>query len=415
MDRMRRFLNIQYALIQGLYWMGFGVAFSFAAVYLQYRGYSNSYLGMVMAGGNVAALILSPLLAELVDKKGRGSVIACLWLLLSAQVCAVAVVMNTSGSSVLASLCYGAYLALIICVNPLNTQLCFEMEKAFCPMNYGAARGFGSVAYAPFVFALGILCGKFTPGMLPIAGLLLLVAQIILLLITTVQFSGRKPEDRAGNGKAGAEKGSSIFLFISGNRRFCLMLLGVALLFFAHNIVNNFMINVVRNVGGDEADVGSVNGFMAVMEIPAMFMYDRLMRRFSCPATVRFAAAMFAVKALCIAAAPSLTALIAAHTLQAFSFAVITPALVRYVDLYIDRRDSAKGQSLAYAMTTLGSIFASSIGGIMYDMISVRATLVFGVLAAAAGAVMCAAFTRHRRDMALGKEKIINKSRTRGR
>lgn len=394
MDRKRRFLNIQYALIQGLYWMGFGVAFSFAAVYLQYRGYSNSSLGLVMAGGNVAALILSPLLAEFVDKKGRRSVIACLWLMLLAQVCSIVVVMNTRGSSTLASLCYGAYLTLIICVNPLNTQLCFEMEKAFCPMNYGAARGFGSIAYAPFIFALGILCGKYTPSMLPVAGLALLGAQLVLLIITTVQFSRCKSEDRAGSSKAEAEKSSSIFQFISGNRCFCFMLLGVALLFFAHNIVNNFMINVVRNVGGDETDVGSINGFMAVMEIPAMFMYDRIMRRFSCPSTVRFAAAMFAVKALCIAAAPSFAALIAAHTLQAFSFAVITPALVRYVDLYIDRRDSAKGQSLAYAMTTLGSIFASSIGGVMFDMISVRATLMVGVLAAAVGAVMCAAFTQ---------------------
>ena len=171
------------------------------------------------------------------------------------------------------------------------------------------------------------------------------------------------------------------------------MMLGVALLFFAHNLVNNYLINVVRNVGGDSASMGSLNAFMALFELPAMFLYDRLTRRVSCSATLRFAAVVFALKALAIALSVNMAMLYAAHLLQALSFAVLTPALVRYVNLTIDHRDSVKGQAISYGMTTLGSIFSSSLGGLMFDAFSVSTTLLIGSAASALGAAVCIGFT----------------------
>lgn len=93
-------------------------------------------------------------------------------------------------------------------------------------------------------------------------------------------------------------------------------------------------------------------------------------------------------------------ALYAAHLLQAFSFAVITPACVRYVNLYIDSRDSAKGQSISYGMTTLGSIFASSLGGLMFDKLSVGATLLVGAAVSALGAAVCLSFSKSQKRSA---------------
>lgn len=49
---MKRILNINYAGIQGAYWMCFGVISIFASVLLLDRGYSNADIGMVFAVGN---------------------------------------------------------------------------------------------------------------------------------------------------------------------------------------------------------------------------------------------------------------------------------------------------------------------------------------------------------------------------
>ena len=56
-----------------------------------------------------------------------------------------------------------------------------------------------------------------------------------------------------------------------------MMLLGVAVLFFTHNLITNFMINIVRNVGGDSSDMGSINGVMALLEIPVMLAVMMIM------------------------------------------------------------------------------------------------------------------------------------------
>ena len=73
---------------------------------------------------------------------------------------------------------------------------------------------------------------------------------------------------------------------------------------------------------------------------------------------------------------------------QALSFALMIPAMVQYVNLVVDPKDSAKGQAIANGMMTLGAVFASLIGGPMYDLLSVRTTLVIGTIIALAGTVI---------------------------
>ena len=217
-----------------------------------------------------------------------------------------------------------------------------------------------------------------------------LQAAALLLLCLSI----RNVEEDANLRRRSKSASSSFPQFYRENRRFFGVLAGVALLFFTQNLVNNYLINVVRNVHGDTSDMGLISGFTAVMEIPMMFLYDRLLRRFSCASTVRFASSMFVLKALAIALAPSIGGLYAANVLQMLSFAMITPAMVQYVILNIDHKDSAKGQALAFGMVTLGNILSSAIGGMLYDALPVRSVLLVGAAAALVGAIFCHVFTR---------------------
>ena len=58
--------------------------------------------------------------------------------------------------------------------------------------------------------------------------------------------------------------------------RFCLLLLGIAVIFAANNTVNNFLINVMQNLRGNYADLGRLSFFSAVIEFPAMLAYSRV-------------------------------------------------------------------------------------------------------------------------------------------
>lgn len=384
-------LNMLYGAVQGLYWMGICVCINFAALFLQSGGYSNSELGIIMAFGNVAGFVISPLLASVVDSSKRITLYHCLWVLLAVQALCLAFFAFFPSRSLPLSLLYCLYMGCVIAVNPLNTQMCTELEQLCGGINYGAARGVGSVSFSAMALVMGLLTKKYGASVLPLSGLVSVFAQGGVLYVITRR-TGMRPT--AAQPQRSGDQAASLAGFIRGNGRFCVLMLGIAMLFFSCNLSNNFLINIARNVGGDEASLGGINAFMALTEVPVMFLYDRMARKIGCPATIRIAAAAFVAKALGIALAGSVPALYAAHALQALSFAVITPAMVRYVNLYISSKDSAKGQSISYNMTTLGSIFASCLGGVMFDSMSVRAALLTGTAVAAVGAAVCLAFAR---------------------
>lgn len=389
MEKTSRELNIKYSFVQAGYWMGVCVAFSFSAVMLQARGFSNAELGRIMATGNICGFILSQLLGERLDRSKRLTVYHVLWTMHLLQFVLLAAFALIPGHGAVISAIFIPYVALEVCINPVNTQLYNLIELRGIHINYGLTRGIGSMSYAIISAILGTAAGIFGAAALPIAGLALIIFRCTALLCIQLRLNRsdlvmEKPI-RAPN----QEDSRSLASFLRYNPRFCGLLLGIALIFSGHNMVTNFMINVVRSVGGNETGMGWLNAFMASTEIPMMFLYDRLTRRVKCSATVRFAAIVFVVKAASFAFAQSMLGLYGACMLQALSYALLIPASVRYVNLYIAPADCAKGQALIAGMTSLGSIFASFFGGMLYDLTSVRTTLLVGLFVAASGAVLC--------------------------
>lgn len=387
MKKHQRYTSIAYFALQGGYWMSVCIANSYAAVFLQHRGYSNSALGMVLAIGNIAGFLLAPNLAALVDRSRRVTVYHCIWALLAAQALILAGFALIPGKSLMLSLLYCLYMATVVAVNPLNTELCFELAQWSRPVSYSPARGIGSLCYALMSFAMGQLTLRLGADVHPYAGLFCLLCQVVSTGVITWARSRVRPENAIHGGQK--EEGLGLMAFIRANARFCVMMFSLALLFFSYNVSDFFLINILRSVEGDAGDLGNISAFKAVLEIPVMLFYTRLTERFRCSAVLRFAALAFVAKALAITMAGSVAMLYAANLLQALSFALVIPAMVQYVSLVITPKDSAKGQAIANGMITLGAIFASLIGGWLYDALSVHATLLIGVAVAVCGMLLC--------------------------
>ncbi len=386
MAAKNRVINIKYSLVQSGCWMNMCIAISCAAVFLQSRGYSNSRLGFVIAAGSMEAFFLSPVLGGIVDRSDKIDSGTMLWILLASQAVVLTLFYFLPGCSFAVSLFYSLFLCIATCMVPLVTQLCFDMEQFGYSINYGIARGIGSLAYAASAAALGQLLVRHSPAMLTAAGLILTAFEMAMLFLFTF---------RSGNGekvsvrKAPDEESASMLTFISENRRFFVLMLGVVFIFFAHQLPCNFLINIVRSVGGNEKDLGNINAFMAVTELPVMLLYDRISRRLGCPRCMRIAVVFFILKSLSIALSSSLSVLFVSHVLQGVSYALLTPALVEYVDLYVPHKDSARGQAVSYAMVTMGTVLASLIGGMLLDSLTVRQTMLTGTAACAVGMVIC--------------------------
>lgn len=388
MNLSEKKLNIYYSFLQIAYWVTSAVVFCFTTVFLQFRGYSNYEIGIVFAVGNIIGFVSQPLIAGYIDRSDRRTLLRCIRITAVLAVLLMLAVYFLPSGSVSLIVAYALLVAGNTLLNPLCISLSFYIESWGCGINFSRARAHGSLSFAVCNVILGMLVQRVSENAVPTAFILFSsLLGLATLLFVPVDRAHRiaAPERRV---QSASEKPSGLLEFARENKRFMLFLLGTATLYFTHGMIGNFMIEFIRSIGGGSEDMGNVLAFMTVVEVPVMLLFGRLTQRFKCSSLLRFAVIMFTVKELMIYLASSLPALYAAEALQAFSFALFVPASVRYVDEVIAKHNAVKGQAFVTSMMTLGSIFASYIGGLLLDTSTPGFTLLVGVIVSAVGTLI---------------------------
>ena len=388
MNLSEKKLNIYYSFLQIAYWVTSAVVFCFTTVFLQFRGYSNYEIGIVFAVGNIIGFVSQPLIAGYIDRSDRRTLLRCIRITAVLAVLLMLAVYFLPSGSVSLIVAYALLVAGNTLLNPLCISLSFYIESWGCGINFSRARALGSLSFAVCNVILGMLVQRVSENAVPTAFILFSsLLGLATLLFVPVDRAHRiaAPERRM---QSASEKPSGLLEFARENKLFMLFLLGTATLYFTHGMIGNFMIEFIRSIGGGSEDMGNVLAFMTVVEVPVMLLFGRLTQRFRCSSLLRFAVIMFTVKELMIYLASSLPALYAAEALQAFSFALFVPASVRYVDEVIAKHNAVKGQAFVTSMMTLGSIFASYIGGLLLDTSTPGFTLLVGVIVSAVGTLI---------------------------
>ncbi|MBO6013916.1 MAG: MFS transporter [Oscillospiraceae bacterium] len=377
--------TLAYSAVQASYWMTICAAIAFAVVHLQDLGYSNTELGLILAGGNLSGAVLGPTVSARIDRNpaAKPSVLAPVFL--SAQALTLLAQLLFPVRGPVMTLAVLLQIGFSLTVNSINLKLYVDCLSQGHSIDFGIARGIGSLAFVFSSIILGKLVTRFSVNILPAAGLLLCLLQLLshMAMCRFVSYRDGREEQR--------EKASDLLGFFARNRRFCVLLIGTVFLFFAHNSIFNFLINVTKNVGGDTETMGWLNGYIAAVEIPVMLLFSRLRKLADCKVLLRISFLCFILKGTAIALVGSVPALAAAFLLQAPSFALYTAAIVPFVNEEIPFEDSAKAQSLMYTMTTVGTVLSSVISGRLFDIIPVRSVIWISVAAAFIGAVIAAA------------------------
>ena len=405
--RNRTKYTISYSCVQASFWMSLCVFSGFAAVYLQSLDYTNASLGMILACGTLLGSLLGPELSSAIDRSTEDRITASSLMpkVIAAEALATVIMLLVPVKGIVTSVSFVAFIALATTINSLVLKLYSDAVYCGMDIDYGVSRSMGSLGYVLTSFAVGSLCEAISPRAVPAAGLAVCAFQLLSFL----KFSGYLKGQQAGAGKTDysqalsekskkEEGSSSITAFLIRNKAFCLILLGSTLIFFSHNTLCNFFINVVKNVGGSTSDMGFLNGLMALIEIPVIFFYTKLTRNFRTSSVLRAGFIFFTAKAAAVALAGSVAGIAGALLLQAPSFGLYTGAIVPYVDEVISHEDSAKAQSLAFSVTMLGSVFASTISGHLFDVMPVTSVMWISCAACAVGSVLAVLGVRGTRD-----------------
>ena len=156
--------------------------------------------------------------------------------------------------------------------------------------------------------------------------------------------------------------------FIIRNKNFVIFSFAVMLIFFQNSVLNNYLIQIIKNVGGNSNQMGQLFSFMAMLELPGLFFFSKIRKKLSCQFMLKLSSVAFVFKIFLTYMAGSVGFIYLAFLFQIISFPLFISSCVHLVDEVMDKNEAVKGQSLITATMTIGMVFASFIGGKILDL-----------------------------------------------
>ncbi len=395
---MTKTLNIEYSWLHGTHWMYYGIVGSFAAVFLLGNGYSNGTIGVILALANILAVVIQPIVADIADKSSTIASIKVTQIMTVGITILTSALLLMKGKTLLLSFLFVMLLGWFNSIQPLLNSLAFALENSKVHISFGVARSVGSIAYAIICAVLGKMVDAFGTDTIPISAVIALILFFGGLVIIkrhylkACKINGVAGEIRPETDANDDYERISLGDFVKRNKAFIAMVMGVAALFYGNAVLSNFMIQVVTEIGGNETDMGGILGVMATLEVPTMVFFDRINRRFTCKTLLKLSAIGFTLKIFLCYVAKSIFMLYVAQTVQVIAFALLLPAMVKFIDEIMEKGEAVKGQAMFTASTTVGCVVASLTGGWIIDVSSASMLLLVSTILSALGAVVIFVF-----------------------
>lgn len=383
-----RDLAMKYTLLQGLFWTSFAVIWGFVAVYLQYKSFSNTQIGTITSTGTIISIILQPILASISEKRRNikpKSIAAGISILLT--VC-TALLMISSSKMIIVATVYALIGGLSISLPSLLNTIGLAYMNQGVPINYGFSRGIGSICYALMALGLGNVIENTSPDI--ILPIFLVLVGFMSFLFLSLKNEVTKDADAYSSAALPKETPNKGFLyFMFRYKKFMVLMLGIIFLFAGHNIINTYMINIMKNIGGNSSHLGFAVGLAALVELPTMLMFSKIAQKINVGKLLRISSLFFVLKAFMISLAPGVTVVLLSQLLQIGGFALFTPASVYYVNQVIGYEHHSTGQSvLGVATMGIGGAMGNILGGKLLDIGGTDFMLKWAVIISAGGFVI---------------------------
>lgn len=444
----RESLQVRYGALQALYYFGTCALGGFAAIFLGYKGLSNSLIGVATGASCILSVVLMPAISMLLERKpGLGIPRVVRSLTLGSVACYVVLALAPLPTYAVIVL-FAIANAMSLAIAPFLSQLAMGFNRIGMPINFGLARGMGSVSYAVGAVGLSRLVELSSPGVL--AGLFVLSGVVLLAVLAsmptceapvkagavqaeeprsqadqTLGSTGRAPvacdsaegmataagtvvdvpagdalgatagdapgELDASHGAKGRhedERGGA-FREILRERVLLMVLAGFMVAFIACNCLSVYLIDIVVNVGGDTSMYGVAIFCMAASELPAMALVPLLRRRFSTGTLFMVVGAAYLLRNMIVVCATSVPMVFIGLLFQSTSYGLLTPLLTCYIAEVCSPRSEMLGQTLLSVATTgVGAMVGTVCGGVLQDTYGIQAMLLFVAVATVAAAFM---------------------------
>ena len=388
---MKRFQpTIAYSEVFWMYWCVYCVVSSFASVYLLGNGYSNTEIGILLAFGNVVSVLVQPVAANIADRSKRITVLDILMVMTVLIGLFEISTWLIHGKSMILFVTYIFMVAFHASMQPLLNSIGASFGNLGVHADYGISRGMGSLGYSIMSAGLGIIVGTMGARVLPVAGEIGLVLMFLGLLALKRMY--RKPQayqNEAIQAELVSEKKDiTMAEFARRHKLFLLITVGIFFLFYHHQIINYFMLQVFQNVGGDSYDMGIYYALMSFLEMPALMGFSWLNKKFSTNFLLKLGVVGLVLRGLLMYLASSPMGVQLSLVVNPFGFPLFLAAIVKYINEIMDEGEAVRGQSMYIMIITVSAVIASFTGGVILDHLGAKSMLLICLVLCIVGAAV---------------------------
>lgn len=405
-----KYRTFQYTIINVAYFAAYSGVHAYAAVFLLDKGFTNTMIGIVIALANILSVILQPIAAGWIDKyesvTNRKVSILCA---LGCMACCTGLYF-LSGVAIIFAI-YVLLFTLQMVYQPLIQALSFEYNSMGDKINFGLARGLGSCGFAVTSAIIGTVLGSYGISSLQIVNVIAFLVGILMMCAFTapknesISFTGQNASVDSGfsltedgiNSKANIdakviidnnEAHGSFISFIKYYPMFMLFVVGGTFLFYEHNALNDYLIQIITPIGGNESIMGTMVMVAAFLELPAMAGFAFLEKKFGVYKILAFSGIMFTVKTVIMLFATNIFMVYISQACQIFAYALFIPGGAYLAERVMNKSDKTKGQAYINCCITLGGVFSALVGGRVLDLFGVHTMLVIATVLGIIGTII---------------------------
>ncbi|MBQ4265112.1 MAG: MFS transporter [Clostridia bacterium] len=379
----KRRLTTLYCLHQASYFFAIAGIGAFSVTYLMDKGFAASQIGLIVAMTNICSCALQPIIGSYVDRRSMSLLAGIILRFLG-----VALLSFISIEAICPPLAVTAVLFVIGSLTfsitvPLSSSLCAYYSQNDYHIDYGMGSGVGSLSFSFASLLIGYMIAARGSSFMMRFCLMFIVAQMFFML--------RYPKIEEANRRAyrtSASSSLSLAAFCRRYRMFLLTLVGVMFLAACHAMAENYLIHLFTRLGGGSEHVGTALFIACITAAPFLLFFERIQRKTGVCILMRLAGLFYAAKAVLLILAPTIGSVYLIVLLQTCTYGFLYPPLYYFAGKCVSKADTAKGQTVASSLYTLGAALGSSLGGTVIDYFSLNAMYALAALIALAGTLL---------------------------
>lgn len=371
-----------YCVLQIINWSFYASVLAFSSNVLYSLGFSDGQISIFLGIATGSAFVIQLLLSELISRSARVHTWGVMVLLGGIMLVSCLLVCFAAMPRYLAVGAFGLACMVLQMLPALTNGMGMDAIKRGSPTNYSVARAFGSLGYSIVAYVLGQLVLSRSVSVVPAIGVVLGIAYILATL--WYHFAGEAnlpPMEQPG------EKGQKTRGFLKQYPRFAAFLAAAAFLTLSHSLPSNFMYQIIREKHGTASEQGIATAICALVELPVMFGFPWMLRKLRCDVWVRIASLGMVLKGLLILLAQSPQGVYLAQVTQMVGYGLYTISSVNYAEKVVGKGESVRAQGYVAAVVTIGSLIASSTGGLICQYFGAQTMVLISLITALIGSI----------------------------